>query len=209
MAPCPNGFFANMTNHTCDCPEDYYFPTISADFITMLCTRCAFQCVRCSGPTNLECSVCEAGFFLANGTTFCLSKCPDGEYIHPYILNCHLCDISCSTCSYEASNCTGCTTKTDRYLFGNRCFISCPPGYSWNNISRTCDLCDYYSYSYLGTCVTVCPAFYQASLENRSCISYAATGFTFSLVLEQVHVLEHGKLLQYVILAEDGLNVSS
>jgi len=50
---------------------------------------------------------------------------------------------------------------------------------------------------------------YEANFNNRTCIPYSQTNYTFSLVLESIHVMEHGKLLQYTILAQDGLNTTS
>jgi hypothetical protein len=57
LQTCQFGYFANMTNHTCDCPQDGYFK-VETNFaginnFTMSCTACAFQCLWCTGSTNL------------------------------------------------------------------------------------------------------------------------------------------------------------
>ena len=195
-----------MTNHTCDCPEAGHYAIVIGANITMNCYTCAFQCYSCYGGLNSACTACTVGFYLANNTNFCLSNCPDGQYKHPQKQLCYLCDPLCSTCEGLSYNCTACHTNTARYLLESSCVLSCPNGYAWNNDTLTCDLCSYNTYSYLGTCVTVCPTMYEADNHNRSCIHLSETQYYYELRLEEVHVLSHGKLLQFVILCQDGLN---
>ena len=95
-------------------------------------------------------------------------------------------------------------------MLGDKCVLSCPWGYSWNNISRTCDLCKLYTYSYQGACVQICPSTtYETNLQNRSCIPLNESSFMYTLVLESVHVVQHGKLLEFTILLQDGLDAIS
>jgi hypothetical protein len=201
-----------MTNHSCDCPLDDHYETVIVTAgvnTTLACSACAFQCLRCFGSGNLQCTVCNVGYYLANGTTFCLNSCPDGEYINSFDQMCYLCEVTCSSCKGTADNCTACQTNTGRYLLGNVCLTWCPNGYSWNNITRKCEECDYKTYSYWGACLDSCPDFYQADDNNRSCIALGSTAYYFQLSLEGVHVLSHGKLLQFTLLAQDGLNATS
>ena len=72
-----------------------------------------------------------------------------------------------------------------------------------------CVMCDYYTYSYWGECLHTCPDNYNADNLNRSCIYVGTAGTVYGLTLEEVHVLSHGKLLQFTILAQDGLNSTS
>ncbi len=152
-----------MTNHTCDCPTLYHYSVITTNNVSMNCYSCAFECVQCFGSTNLQCTVCEVGFFLANATTYCLNECPDGQFLFSSTQTCYLCDISCSSCVGTSTTCTQCFTNTPSYLLGSRCVFWCPNGYSCNNITRTCDMCLVSTYSFWGACVSVCPRFYIAN----------------------------------------------
>ena len=50
---------------------------------------------------------------------------------------------------------------------------------------------------------------YEANADNRSCIHYGDMQYYFDLMLEEVHVVSHGKLLKFVIMLEDGLSAAS
>ena len=72
-----------------------------------------------------------------------------------------------------------------------------------------CIMCDYYTYSYQGQCLSTCPDMYEANSYNRSCLYVGNAGTVYGLALEEVHVLSHGRLLQFVVLVQDGLNSTS
>lgn len=74
--PCIDGFQGNYSTHICVCPIQYYY----IDPVTLLCTSCAIECVTCTGATNLDCSYCELGYYLAYQTSHCLVECPVGQY---------------------------------------------------------------------------------------------------------------------------------
>lgn len=50
---------------------------------------------------------------------------------------------------------------------------------------------------------------YEANSYNRSCLYVGNAGTVYGLALEEVHVLSHGRLLQFVVLVQDGLNSTS
>lgn len=52
--PCYNGYQGNYTTHVCECPLDGFYEVNA----TLMCYPCAKECVRCSGPSNLECTYC-------------------------------------------------------------------------------------------------------------------------------------------------------
>ena len=50
---------------------------------------------------------------------------------------------------------------------------------------------------------------YEYNNDNRSCIHLSDAQYFFELKLEEVRVLSHGKLMEFVLLAEDGLNATT
>lgn len=102
--PCPNGYYANYTNHFCD--------------------RCTAPCNTCSG-LNTRCTSCNTGFYYLNYQ--CLSSCPDGYYING--LNCSSCQPQCSRCNISSSNCSLCNPAYPAYLYNYACLTDCPVGY--------------------------------------------------------------------------------
>lgn len=191
--PCYNGYEGNYTTHVCECPLDGFYE-VSA---ILMCYPCAIECVQCFGPSNLECTYCQEGFYLANLTTHCLVECPDGQYKNDLTRMCYNCDPACSSCYNSATFCTECFSFTPpRYLLGNECLTWCPAGYAWNNMTYRCEECAFYTYSLNGNCVRFCPSMYEANLLNKSCIPLSNTNFAFNLTLLLVSVLNHGKLLK-------------
>ena len=146
----------------------------------MNCNKCAFQCKYCTGGTHYDCKECNPGFYMPNGTSICLTRCPDGEYANNVDFNytCYFCDLGCSTCEGVSYNCTSCHTL-QKYLLNNACLTSCPNGYSWNNNTYTCDMCDYLTYSFWGACLTICPDNYTGDNLNRSCVHLSEAEYYF------------------------------
>ena len=51
---CPNGYEGNYTNHSCYCPLDYHYEVVAI----LTCYLCSIECIRCTGPSNLQCTKC-------------------------------------------------------------------------------------------------------------------------------------------------------
>lgn len=142
----------------------------------MTCYPCAIECVRCTNYTNLDCTVCEKGYYLANLTTHCLIDCPAGQFKNLDTRMCYNCDISCSSCDFHSTQCTKCFFQSVmKYLLGSECLTWCPNGYAWNNGTSTCDLCNPHTFSYAGACIKHCPSFYVPDSSNRSCLHLSLT----------------------------------
>jgi len=95
------------------------------------------------------------------------------------------------------------------YLLGTECLSWCPPGYAWNNVTHTCDVCALYTFSYVGKCVKYCPTLYQSDEANRSCTHLSQSDFTFNLTIASIDIVPHGKLIKFTISAVDGFSNSS
>jgi hypothetical protein len=153
------------------------------------------------------------GFFRANGTTNCLNDCPAGQFKELATGTCSNCDSSCGSCDSMSTKCTECFFVngggTTMYLLGTECLSWCPPGYAWNNVTHTCDVCALYTFSYVGKCVKYCPTLYQSDEANRSCTHLSQSDFTFNLTIASIDIVPHGKLIKFTILVEDGLNNNS
>jgi hypothetical protein len=152
-------------------------------------------------------------FFLANGTTICLNDCPAGQFKDMATSRCSNCDSSCGSCDLASTKCTECYFTSGgtviMYLLGSECLSWCPPGYSWNNVTHVCDVCELYYFSYLGKCVKYCPMLYQWNEANRSCLHLSLTGFTLNLSIVSIDIVPHGKLIKFTILVQDGLSNNS
>jgi len=69
--PCINGHYQNYSTHECYCPPDYHF--LDTNVSVLYCYTCSYECLRCFGLSNINCTACTPGFYLANGTTSCLN----------------------------------------------------------------------------------------------------------------------------------------
>lgn len=107
-----------LTQFSCvlaeQCPAGTY-----GDTVLGLCNKCDISCSTCSGPTNSDCTSCDASVQLVKATSFgpsaCkLMVCKDGQY---YFYNktsrqplCLDCNPECDTCNKSfPDSCTKCT----------------------------------------------------------------------------------------------------
>jgi hypothetical protein len=47
---------------------------------TNFCKLCDYRCMKCFGPSNVECTACVNLFYLWTNDTVCTSTCPIGQY---------------------------------------------------------------------------------------------------------------------------------
>jgi hypothetical protein len=81
-----------------------------------MCQACDGSCLKCTGSTSNECSVCAPGTVLDGRSGFprpnsasgaCVSECPSGTYFDDDAAACVDCHNSCSTCS-SGTVCSSC-----------------------------------------------------------------------------------------------------
>ncbi|EWS74710.1 H-type lectin domain protein (macronuclear) [Tetrahymena thermophila SB210] len=112
---CLSNQYLNPYTNNCDQSQP---PSTSCSQITLngstfyYCQKCDPSCKECSAPGNLNsCTTCDINstnkYFYNNQCqpsqppqTYC-----DGNFI------CHQCDVNCSTCSGQSSNCQSCSDK--------------------------------------------------------------------------------------------------
>jgi len=70
------------------------------------CSPCNFMCGTCNEKSS--CLICGINYNLLEGTTTCVSKCPNGTVNLNNI--CKKCSNLCKTCNLAIDNCTSCNT---------------------------------------------------------------------------------------------------
>jgi proprotein convertase subtilisin/kexin type 5 len=108
---------------------------------TNLCVLCDYRCMKCFGPSNLNCTLCVNHYYKWTNATVCSSMCPTGQYqmniSAPYPNNetmCANCDNHCVACIGWSLNCTSCQSFSTTYyaflytyyLQNSTCMTTCP-----------------------------------------------------------------------------------
>lgn len=109
--------------------------------ITNFCKLCDFRCMKCTGPTNFECSLCVNHYFKWTNDTVCESYCPVGQFQQnistTYPNNettCANCDVKCISCQGYNNNCSACTVFPNAnyaflytyVVYNATCMTTCP-----------------------------------------------------------------------------------
>ena len=162
---CTTGFEYDLDN-TCvsSCPVGYYTQTLSShNKCVQTCTNAfgdnvTHSCVVfCPAPsiadpsTNLCVNECPNGTYLevaiADGNRSCVSMCEEGQWLHPYHLNCSQNPKDCPEGTYADNNTNTCEFNCT--ILGQvgenttrMCQTSCDTGYAWWD---------------RGLCVAMCP----------------------------------------------------
>ena len=106
---------------------------------------CHHYCLRCTGPSNLECSACKNQtinstlyiYYKDLTSTTCNSTCIDGQYIDALFPNfCMPCNNKCLRCFNSSINCQQCGLNYFLYEPTNTCTEQCPLNY-YNNLVIT------------------------------------------------------------------------
>ena len=125
LLTCPNGYFANTLNNTCD--------------------LCHFGCATCTGPLLTNCSVCSdynnsgtiVSYYKILGATTCDTLCPLNQFINSLLPNmCAFCDSGCISCSITSTNCTTTQCSSGYYYLNSNtsCVKTCPNNFYPNNL---------------------------------------------------------------------------
>ena len=161
---CSTGYFQQPASTIClsSCPNGYW-----EDVANRVCASCDTPCSQCTGPSDTQCSACNAGFFLQPppSETTCLNSCPVGYWQDTTNHICASCDISCSRCTgplnSQCSACnagytlqpssTTCLKKDDSsdqdptncnngfYIYNNSSYVAeCPSEYYSNTTDCKC-----------------------------------------------------------------------
>lgn len=202
---CPSGYYGNPKSTHCvlasDCPSDYPLASLETRLCSSFCDTsfyyksgrclpCDHSCLKCSGPSENECTACQPPEVLSQGT--CLNNCHDYSFYSDEINECLSCTRNCKTCvnGFECLECgNDYSLDSDTAL----CVQTCPDGqYSSakSDGSLVCLACHHKCLTcYLGTsdsclscesplayyqdeCVSSCPSTtYYLSTENRCLVS--------------------------------------
>ena len=152
LAVCPNGFWANSTEYTCD--------------------ACTAGCLTCTGAGLSNCMTCNnatgSPYHKQVGATVCGPTCPAGQFISAATPNfCQLCASNCVTCSILADNCTSANCSINFFYLNNTCLSTCPNQYYADASLRQCTLC-----------TSGCALCFGAGLSScTSCMAVGATPY--------------------------------
>ena len=114
--------------------------TVKYRRLTNICKMCDMRCIKCTGPTNFECSECRNHYYKWTNATVCESYCPTGQYqlnittVQPdNETKCANCDPKCISCEGYDYNCSRCTIfPNSNYaflytyvLYNTTCMVNC------------------------------------------------------------------------------------
>ncbi|KCV69803.1 TKL protein kinase [Fonticula alba] len=96
------------------------------------CQPCAIGCDQCTGPEDVQCTVCAPGLELLpvapGGPATCQSDCPAGQFRHPDTDVCQACDAACSACNGPTDrDCWLCAAGA--VVQDGECVQRCAPGH--------------------------------------------------------------------------------
>uniref|UniRef100_A0AAX7U8J0 P/Homo B domain-containing protein n=1 Tax=Astatotilapia calliptera TaxID=8154 RepID=A0AAX7U8J0_ASTCA len=97
------------------------------------CKRCYASCESCTGSRSDQCTSCQPGHHLTEGTNTCTYQSGG---------RCHLCDHTCATCvDAGPANCTSCDTGYVFFSSEGKCVSECPDGFYGDEDSNNCEEC--------------------------------------------------------------------
>uniref|UniRef100_A0A665V2H6 Growth factor receptor domain-containing protein n=1 Tax=Echeneis naucrates TaxID=173247 RepID=A0A665V2H6_ECHNA len=93
------------------------------------CKRCYYSCESCTGSRSDQCTSCQPGHYLTEGTNTCTAVCGDEHYLdHGWISGFKPCHKACATCA--GAGVEACNHCAEGYLMEEwKCVSSCSPGF--------------------------------------------------------------------------------
>uniref|UniRef100_A0A8C6KVW4 Proprotein convertase subtilisin/kexin type 5a n=1 Tax=Nothobranchius furzeri TaxID=105023 RepID=A0A8C6KVW4_NOTFU len=137
------------------------------------CKRCFSSCASCSGSRSDQCTSCQPGHHLTEGTNTCTASCGENYFLDHDTNVCRKCSENCLKCT-SFSICTEC--KPDSSLQGNRCQRSCVEGLYHESQGDKCKPC----HKACATCAgaDACSRCAEGFLmEEWRCVSSCSAGF--------------------------------
>ena len=206
VTTCPDGYFANTTQNTCD--------------------LCDHVCLTCS-INSTYCYSCVSGYGWSN--YYCYQPCNDGYYYSNNNTNCTQCNLTCILCTDQLT-CSSCTLNgtNTAYLQGVTCYKTCPDTYYGDTnygigpntcISCTatcqtctgnpwpCQSCKNGSYLYNFTCGATCPNGYVAYAPLKECMD--CSSFCVDLTISMYFPSSFTEILYVDMTFTKDLNFSS
>nr|XP_019937280.1 PREDICTED: proprotein convertase subtilisin/kexin type 5-like [Paralichthys olivaceus] len=139
------------------------------------CKRCYYSCESCTGSRSDQCTTCQPGHHLTEGTSTCTAVCGDNYYLDHEANMCRKCGENCVKCT-SFSICTECSPDTS--LQGNRCQRSCEPGFYHDRQGGTCEPCHKACATCAGAGVEACNRCAEGYLlEEWRCVSSCSASF--------------------------------
>ncbi|XP_045923579.1 proprotein convertase subtilisin/kexin type 5-like [Micropterus dolomieu] len=165
-------FFLKFKNNTrmCvpECPRGFWGDRLR-------CKRCYSSCESCTGSRSDQCTSCQPGHHLTEGTSTCTAICGDNYYLDHDANMCRKCSENCLKCT-SYSICTEC--KPDISLQGNRCQQSCAVGFYHDKQEGACKPCHKACATCAGAGVEACNRCAESYLmEEWKCVSSCSAGF--------------------------------
>uniref|UniRef100_A0A3Q2Z7D6 Proprotein convertase subtilisin/kexin type 5a n=1 Tax=Hippocampus comes TaxID=109280 RepID=A0A3Q2Z7D6_HIPCM len=163
-------FFLKFKNNTRIC-----VPTCPRGFWSdrRRCKRCFATCESCKGSRSDQCTSCQAGHHLTEGTDTCTAGCEEGYFLDHDAKMCRKCGENCSRCT-SSSICREC--KADTSLHGNRCQRSCAPGMYYDEVEGLCKACHRVCATCAGAGVEACTRCADGYLmEDWRCVASCST----------------------------------
>ncbi|KAM7368833.1 hypothetical protein PAMP_013140 [Pampus punctatissimus] len=153
MSECPRGFWGDRRR----------------------CKRCYSSCTSCTGSRSDQCTSCQLGHHLTEGTNTCTALCGDNYYLDHDTNMCRKCSENCLKCT-SYSVCTEC--KPDTSLQGNRCQRSCAAGSYHDKKEGACKPCHKACATCAGAGVEACNHCAEGYLmEEWRCVPSCSAGF--------------------------------
>ena len=197
MSECPSGHFGSDVTGTCSlcveaCDECYTLTNCStcASGFTMTDTnQCVppvqtcnvMNCLYCSTSNSSMCLQCSPNYYLYNHME-CVSACPATTY--EFFGVCEACSTNCSECTFFA--CTTCMNGT--YIYGGRCWSSCPfLTYAQGN-ECILDPCLFYNPFDTSQCLLCIFPYVLHSVDNTSTSSNLTSECLLSCPAETVQI---------------------
>uniref|UniRef100_A0A3Q4AME9 SPC3 n=1 Tax=Mola mola TaxID=94237 RepID=A0A3Q4AME9_MOLML len=165
-------FFLKFKNNTrtcvSECPRGFWGDR-------RRCKRCYSSCETCTGSRSDQCTSCQAGHHLTEGTNTCTAICGDDYYLDHEANMCRKCSEDCLKCT-SYSICTECKPGTS--LQGNRCQQSCEAGFYYDGQEGVCQACHHACATCAGAGVGSCNRCAEGYLmEEWRCVSSCSAGF--------------------------------
>ncbi|XP_067430805.1 proprotein convertase subtilisin/kexin type 5 [Thunnus thynnus] len=165
-------FFLKFKNNTrmcvSECPRGFWGDR-------RRCKRCYSSCASCTGSRSDQCTSCQPGHHLTEGTNTCTALCGDNYYLDHDTNMCRKCSENCLKCT-SYSICTEC--KADTSLQRNRCQRSCAAGFYHDKQEGTCKPCDKACATCAGSGVQSCNHCAEGYLmEEWRCVPSCSAGF--------------------------------
>ncbi|XP_072310817.1 proprotein convertase subtilisin/kexin type 5 [Eucyclogobius newberryi] len=139
------------------------------------CKRCYATCENCTGSRSDQCTSCQPGHHLTEGTNTCTTICGEGYYLDHDANMCRKCSENCLKCT-TLRICTECKQNTS--LQGNQCLWSCAAGFYHDKQEGKCKPCHKACATCAGPGVESCKHCAKGYLmEEWRCVHSCSVGF--------------------------------